>query len=64
MYVCTELTNDNIHKDDNDERGDADVDVAAPQHRGLQDPGQAVVHRDLGVEGLQHQVGREKDGVS
>ena len=41
--ICTELTYDNIHKDNNDEGGDADVDVVTSKHCGLQDSDPVVV---------------------
>ena len=43
----TELTNDNIHENHNDEGGDADVDVVAPQNCAIEDPGPVDVRNYL-----------------
>ena len=51
-----------VHEDHDDEGGHVDVDdAAAPEHGGVQGLHQARVHRDLRVEGLQHQVGRQPE---
>ena len=53
---------DEVHEDHDDEGGHVDVDdAAAPEHRGVQGLHQARVHRDLRVQGLHHQVGRQPE---